>query len=96
MGAIERSINSASTTSCAEAPREDNPPEYKKPVSGSGEEKATDVPSWAKGEKPYVDESGKDFAKRLLDKKYGEGNWEGTGPGSEHSKIKKWRDRAFE
>ncbi len=41
---------------------------YKQPVSGkSGKEAANDVPSWAKGERPYEDESGIDFAKRLMD-----------------------------
>jgi RHS repeat-associated protein len=69
---------------------------YKKPKSGvSGKEGAKDVPSWAKGEKPYSNENGKQFAKRLLDKKYGEGNYE-KGPTSEFNKIQKWGDRAFE
>ena len=69
---------------------------YKKPKSGvSGKEGAKDVPSWAKGEKPYSKENGKQFAKRLLDKKYGEGNYE-KGPTSEFNKIQKWGDRAFE
>lgn len=36
----------------------------------SGKEKANDVPSWAKGERPKPGESGKDFAKRLCDKKF--------------------------
>ena len=60
----------------------------------SGKEKANDVPSWAKGNSPYPGESGKDFAKRLMDEKYGEGNYD-TGPGSEYNKIKKWGDRGF-
>ena len=68
--------------------------EFKKPISGSGKEKATDVPSWAKGNKPYVGESGNDFAKRLLDEKYGTGNYK-TGPGTEFNQIKKWGDRGF-
>ena len=72
------------------------PEQYKTPRSGvSGKEGAKDVPSWAKGERPKVNESGKDFAKRLLDKKYGEGNYD-KGPGSEFNKIQKWGDRAFE
>lgn len=70
--------------------------QYKTPRSGvSGKEGAKDVPSWAKGERPTVNESGKDFAKRLLDKKYGEENYD-KGPGSEFNKIQKWGDRAFE
>lgn len=40
-------------------------------------------------------ENGRDFAKRLLDDKYGAENYP-TGPGSEFSKIKRWGDRAFE
>jgi hypothetical protein len=46
------------------------------------------VPSWAQGERPVTTESGRDFAKRLLDDQYGAGN-DPTGPGSEFSKIKK-------
>jgi hypothetical protein len=53
------------------------------------------VPSWAQGERPPTTESGRDFAKRLLDDKYGAGTYP-TGPGSEFNKIKKWGDRAFE
>jgi hypothetical protein len=33
---------------------------------------ADDVPSRAHGERPLTDERGRDFAKRLLDDKYGE------------------------
>ncbi|MFL5343724.1 MAG: hypothetical protein ACJ8AT_02975 [Hyalangium sp.] len=70
--------------------------QYKKPKSGvSGKEGAKDVPSWARGQRPRVGESGKDFAKRLLDEKYGEGNYE-KGAKSEFSKIQKWGDRSFE
>ncbi len=36
-----------------------------------GKEGSKDVPSWAKGNKPYTSESGKNFAERLLDEKYG-------------------------
>jgi hypothetical protein len=58
-------------------------------------EAADDVPSWVLGERPLTTESERDFAKRLLDDKYGAGKYP-TGPGSEFSKIKKWGDRAFE
>lgn len=73
---------------------DENKPQFKKPITGSGKEKATDVPSWAKGNKPYVGENGNNFAKRLLDGKYGSGNYK-TGPGTEFNQIKKWGDRAF-
>ena len=62
--------------------------EYKTPKPGSGKEKATDVPSWAKGNRPYKGENGKEFAKRLFDEHYGEGNWNTKDP--DFSKIKKW------
>ena len=69
---------------------------FKKPKSGvSGKEGSKDVPNWAKGNRPRVGESGKDFAKRLLDAKYGPGNWK-TGPTSEFSQIQKWGDRSFQ
>lgn len=62
----------------------------KKKKSGlSGKEAATDMPSWAEGERPRTTENGGDFAKRLFDDKYGPGNYP-TGPGSEFNKIKKW------
>ena len=58
----------------------------------SGKERASDIPSWAKGQKPMKGESGKDFAKRICDEKYGEGNYP-IGPGSEYNQIKKYGDR---
>jgi RHS repeat-associated protein len=65
---------------------------WNKESKGSGKERATDIPSWAQGEKPLPGESGKDFAERLLDKKYGKGNYP-KGPGSEFSKLKKYAER---
>ncbi|NET58318.1 MAG: hypothetical protein F6K47_19825 [Symploca sp. SIO2E6] len=73
--------------------------EFKKPKEGlSGKEGATDIPGWVKDEGygfPLAGESGRDFATRVLNGKYGYGNW-GTGPGTEFNKIKKWADRHFE
>jgi len=60
----------------------------------SGKEAANDIPSWAKGESPYVGENGKQFARKLLDNKYGAGNWK-TGPGTEYNQLVKFADRAF-
>ena len=72
--------------------------QYKKPISGlSGKTGSTDIPSWVKNEgyrDPRLGESGEDYATRLLDHKYGEGNWR-RGPGTEFSKIQKWADRHF-
>lgn len=56
--------------------------------------KASDIPSWVvhEGYSPLPGESGKEFAKRVLDDRYGAGNYP-TGPGSEYNKLKKHIDR---
>jgi hypothetical protein len=72
------------------------PRRFKVPIPKlSGKDGAKDVPGWAKGNRPFEGESGKDFAKRLLDEKYGPQDHP-TGPGSEFNQLKKWGDRAFE
>lgn len=68
---------------------------FKRPKSGSGKEKSTDVPSWAKGNRPYQNENGNQFAKRLCDEHFGEGNYD-KGPRSDYNRIRKWGDRGFE
>ncbi len=71
-------------------------PQFKETIPRlSGEEGAKDAPGWARGMRPYVGESGKDFAKRLLDEKYGPGKWNDTGPRSEYNRLKKYGDRNF-
>ena len=58
----------------------------------SEKEKSTDLPSWAKGLRPNPGESGKEFAKRVMDERCGEGNYD-RGPGSDYNRLKKWGDR---
>ncbi|REK46751.1 MAG: RHS repeat-associated core domain-containing protein [Planctomycetota bacterium] len=62
-----------------------------------GKAGATDIPSWVRrgGEIPNIGEAGRDFAKRLMDEKYGAGNWK-RGAGTEFSEIQKWADRSFQ
>ncbi|GGF22821.1 hypothetical protein GCM10011611_31090 [Aliidongia dinghuensis] len=60
----------------------------------SGKEGAKGPPSWAEGFRPMIRENGSDFAKRLLDERYGPGNW-GKGQTSEYNRIQKWGDRNF-
>jgi hypothetical protein len=73
------------------------PKAYRKPKSGlSAKEAAEDIPSWAEGQRPFVGENGKRFAKRVLDRQYGLNKWSNKGAGSEYSKLKKYCDRAFE
>lgn len=52
-------------------------------------------PSWAeKYGLPRPGESGKGYADRLCREEFGPGGCpDGTGPGSDHSKLKKWADR---
>ncbi len=67
----------------------------KKRIPGlSGKEAAKDAPSWVRGQAPRIGESGRDFARRLMDAKYGPGNYK-TGPGSEFQSIQKYADRGF-
>jgi hypothetical protein len=71
--------------------------EYKVRLSNqTAKDAATDIPSWAAGERPCKtpNEDGKAFATRLLTAKYGAGKYP-VGAGSEYSKIQKFGDRAF-
>jgi hypothetical protein len=76
----------------------EEPPETIRPFKEtiprlSGKEAAKNIPSWARGQRPYVGEKGRDFAKRLMDEQYGRGNW--TRRSDEYRKIQKYGDRAF-
>ena len=54
-----------------------------------------DAPSWAKHDPPRrSDKNAKEYAERILNEKYGAGNWK-TGPGSEYSQIKKWAETHY-
>ncbi|MBI1937416.1 MAG: RHS repeat-associated core domain-containing protein [Ignavibacteriales bacterium] len=66
---------------------------FSKKSKSSGKERATDIPSYAKGTRPAPGENADDYAKRILDKKYGKGNWDKKNKHGEYSKIKKWGDR---
>ena len=65
---------------------------WSKETRASGKKTASDVPSWIRNEPILPGESGKEFAKRVLEKRYGEGNYK-TGPKSEYNQAKKWVDR---
>ena len=58
----------------------------------TGKEKASDAPDWAKRNPPLPGERAEDYAKRILEEKYGKDY--PTGPGSEFNKIKKWAQRS--
>jgi len=61
----------------------------------SGKEGATDIPSWARGYRPYVDENSKEFAKRATDDKYGVG-YESEARKRDEKQLQKYGDRHFE
>jgi hypothetical protein len=79
----------------------DEPPEvvrpFKEPIPRlSGKDGAKNVPSWARANRPYVGENGRDFAKRSMDDQYGRGNWEDNPQRwKEYNQLKKYGERAF-
>lgn len=69
-------------------------PEFQEPIPRlTGKEGAKDIPSWARGQRPYVGENGRDFAKRLMDEKYGPGKWDRNE--QEYKQLHKHGDRNF-
>ena len=62
----------------------------KKQSKKSGKESANDYPSWSNFEPPRKDEKNnpKKYVSRILDEKYGKGNWK-KGADSEYNKILK-------
>ncbi|MBK8223167.1 MAG: hypothetical protein IPK73_19295 [Candidatus Obscuribacter sp.] len=66
-------------------------PERAKKSKKSDKEKANDRPSWSKGEKPLKGEKPTEFAKRVMDDRYGKGNYDPRG--EEFSQLKKWATR---
>ena len=58
----------------------------------SAKARSKDAPSWLFGKPPKKGEKAKDYAKRVMDEKYGKGNWK-KGPASEYNKIVKYANR---
>ncbi len=65
---------------------------FAKTAKKSGKETASDAPSWAKSKKPNNGETADKFTTRILNEKYGKGNWK-TGARSEYNQIKKYATR---
>jgi hypothetical protein len=78
-------------------PRTGAAPRYMERIPNqSGKEAAKDTPSWARGERRIVDEAPEAFARRVMDGRYGRGNWVGTrGRDAEYRQIKKFGQRGF-
>lgn len=61
-------------------------------------DRRADPPSWVRegGYHPTeADTSPATAATRIMNQRYGVGRWSDTGPGSEHSQIKKWLSRSY-
>ena len=69
---------------------------YSKPSKQSHKSKADNPPDLAKYYEYDPSKSTAENAKRVLDDKYGEGNWK-TGSGTEYNQTKKWltRDKGY-
>ena len=67
--------------------------QHKVKVPPKGGKYKDDAPDWAKAWEPRIGEDGKTFAKRIMDLKYGKGNYDPRT--HEASKIKKWADTHF-
>lgn len=65
----------------------------KKTSKRTPKEKADDAPSWAKGEKIKPGENADSATKRIMDKKFGKGKWNGNTANGAFSKIKKFLQR---
>ncbi len=65
----------------------------------SGKEGATNIPDWARGSPRFRGEDPVAFATRLMNERYGKGQWgqtsESRGPRSEFQRLKKFGQRAF-
>ena len=77
-------------------PRELGPPLRRVP-NQSGKEGAKNTPSWARGATRHANEDPTQFAWRIMNVRWGEGNWHGVPARmSEFGKILKFGQRAFE
>ena len=69
---------------------------FSKQSKKTAKERSKDAPSWLSSAMnampPNWGEKAKDYARRLMDQKYGKGNWN-TGPNSEYNKIVKYLTR---
>ena len=65
---------------------------FAKQSKKSDKERSTDYPDWSNFEPPKKGEKPKKYVERILDEKYGKGNWK-KGPDSEYNKILKAIER---
>ena len=79
--------------SWAKPPEEVTPRDMVRIPRQSGKESADDIPSWARGKPRRVGETPVQFAKRLMDEKYGRGGWDDRI--KEFNRLRKWGSRAF-
>jgi hypothetical protein len=72
---------------------------HKRPIAGqTGKEAKDQIPGWVRTDRypnPRAGENGTTYAKRILDHKFGPGNWS-EGPATDYNKIKKWANEHWE
>jgi len=68
--------------------------EHKTKIPPKGGKSKDDVYDWVSEWKPRAGESGRDFATRICDLKFGKGNYK-TNPGTDYSMAKKYADTHF-
>lgn len=63
----------------------------------SGKEAASNIPDWARGYRRFVDETPSQFARRLMDQRFGAGRWRRDADReADFRKIQKFGQRGFE
>ena len=67
---------------------------FSKESKKSGKERASDRPSWTNRDSVDPDLSAQQNASKMLNEKYGAGNWK-KGPGTEFNQIVKWITRSL-
>lgn len=68
--------------------------QLRKKSKQSNKERSTNKPSWLSPDDVDLAKSAQENARRLLNNKYGSGNWR-PGPDSEFNKIVKWINRSL-
>ena len=91
---ISQSIEESVSADIYTAKSKTNGEKKKKETKKSGKEKASDKPSWVDVSQIDFSQTAQQNASRLLDEKYGKGNWS-KGPGKDFNKIVKWIQRSL-
>ena len=90
----EKQANEEPTPTVSSSKKEKKKTKNKRGSRRSGKEKANDTISWVDPHDIDPNKTPQQNARRILDEKYGPGNWK-TGPAGEFNKIVKWIERGI-